>query len=136
MGTRSFEGISLQWPKLFFSTLPKTLSLRFNSGPVYRGRISATRPTISSLQVHLDTTGSSGKIREIFRNVSAPHIQNLSLTLITEPRTQGGGTAYRPVSLVPQGAEALASLLSFPHPDPDPDPVFRVEVGCHLIRLA
>ena len=45
-GTRSSEGISLLWPplpgkaiKLFFSTLPKTLSRRFNLVSGYRGRI-------------------------------------------------------------------------------------------------
>ena len=43
-GTYSLEGISLLWPplpgravKLFLSTSPKTLSLRFNLAPVYRG---------------------------------------------------------------------------------------------------
>ena len=42
--THSLEGISLLWPpspgkaiKLFLSNSPKTLSLRFNWGPVYRG---------------------------------------------------------------------------------------------------
>ena len=46
VGTHSFEGISPLWPplpgkaiKLFFSTSPKTLSLRFNSVSGYRGWI-------------------------------------------------------------------------------------------------
>ena len=46
VGTHSFEGISPLWPplpgkaiKLFFSTSPKTLSLRNNSVSGYRGQI-------------------------------------------------------------------------------------------------
>ena len=49
VGTHSSEGISLLCPplpgkaiKLFFCTLPKTPSPRFNSVPVYRGQISAS----------------------------------------------------------------------------------------------
>ena len=50
-GTHSFEGTNPLWPplpgkaiKLFFSTSPKSLSLRFNSVSGYRGQISATLP--------------------------------------------------------------------------------------------
>ena len=46
VGTLSFESVTALWPplpgkaiKLFFSTSPKTLSLRFNSVSVYRGQI-------------------------------------------------------------------------------------------------
>ena len=59
--THSFEGISLLCPplpgkavKLFFSTSPKTLSLRFNAVLGYRGQIRLQKQKENLWQVILD----------------------------------------------------------------------------------
>ena len=123
VGIDSFEGISWLYPpspgkaiKIFFSTSSQTclhISIWYKKCTDDESWLHT--PTISSLQIHLDTTGTSG---EIFSNVSAPHIQRLSLIFITEPCTQGGSTTYRPPSRIPLGAETYTTPhLSLPHDD-------------------
>ena len=92
VGTHSFEGISPLWSplpdkaiKLFFSTLPKTLSLRFNSVPVYRGWISAAssvpKTCLHTLSSQAPSCDWGSLARSVFRFTARP--SQVSYALIT-----------------------------------------------------